>query len=54
MKRHYKFAEEIYSDKPRGIVVKARLTKIQVLHYEKSKEFEVIIIKGSIKKSDVL
>ncbi len=48
-----KFAEETYIDKPKGIVVKAMLAKNLVLHYEKSKEFEVIIIKGSIKKSDV-
>ncbi|MGL3046013.1 hypothetical protein ACSJMR_13265 [Acinetobacter pecorum] len=48
-----KFAEETYSDKPKGVVAKAMLTKKLVLHYEKSKEFEVIIIKGGIKKSDV-
>jgi len=45
-----KFAREIYSDKAEGIVVKTTLDKGNALHYDKNKEFEVIVKKGNISK----
>lgn len=48
-----KFAEEFYSDKAEGIVVKTTLDKGHALHYDKNKEFEVITMKGSINQSSV-
>lgn len=44
-----RFAEETYSDKPKGIVAKTTISKREILHYDKNKEFEVIVIKGSPK-----
>lgn len=48
-----RFAEDTYSDKPKGIVAKTIISKHEVLHYDKNKEFEVIVIKGSPRKSNV-
>lgn len=49
-----KFAREIYSDNVEGIVVKTTLDKGNALHYDKNKEFEVIMIKGSITQLSVV
>ena len=48
-----RFAETVYADKPQGIVVKVTLDKSNTLHYDKNKEYEVIVKKGSILKAAV-
>lgn len=47
------FAETVYEDKLKGIVVKTTLDKSSALHYDKNKEYEVIVKKRSISKAVV-
>ncbi|MCU4482117.1 hypothetical protein [Acinetobacter ursingii] len=48
-----KFSETTYSDRPKGIIVKTRLIKENVIHYENAVEYEVIMVNYSVKKSNI-